>query len=53
MVDKLYLVIAWIILFGEAVLFVPFIKQWADNNPYLALVVWAALGPMVIEYISV
>lgn len=57
MVDRIYIVIAWFIIFWGAVSYVPSIKEWSDNHPVLVNVVfWVVfwlLGPAVIAFISV
>ena len=53
MVDSIYLIVAWLIIFWGAVVYVPSIKKWSDNHPVLANVVFWVLGPVVIAFISV
>ena len=53
MVDRYYLLVAWVIIFWGAVAYVPSIKEWSDNHPVLANVVFFVLGPAVIVFISV
>jgi len=53
MVDSIYLVFAWFIIFWGAVSYVPSISKWSDNHPVLANVVFWLLGPVVIAFISV
>ena len=53
MVDNIYLIVAWWIIFWGAVSYVPSIKEWFDNHPVLGNVVFWLLGPAVIAFISV
>ena len=53
MVDRIYLIIAWFIIFWGAAAYVPSIRRWTNNHPVLANLVFWGLGPVVLVFISV
>ena len=53
MVDASYLGFAWFIIFWGSYAYVPSIRQWSDNHPVLAQLVFWVFGSAVIVFISV